>query len=616
MRDLVTLVSMPWASVSEPSIQLGTLSALLSNHDIRVTTRALSLDFFEWCSSGDANPRLELEDYNELGMHHGHTGLPEWVFAVPPYMPADDAAEHFAQELSGSVVPARMVDIAIRLRAMTPAFLQRSATELLRARPRVIGFSLSHCQNIPSLVLAQIIKRIDPTVTILLGGSHCEGPMGAALHRAFPWVDVVLRGEAERSLPQLVRILMDGGDISSIPDVCHRNEQGDTVAVEPEATPIDMDEVPLPDYSDYFEHLGEIRESSVYPRVLPKLRLAYESARGCWWGQKSHCRFCGISAATMPFRSKPAARIVDEVEQLARRFKVLNFIVVDYIMDMRRFRDTLPELESSDFDLRFFFEVKANLRREQVRMLHDAGVRRFQPGIESLSTPILQLLGKGVTALQNIRLLKWCAQYGLTPVWNLLTGVPLEPVAEYARMANVMRSLTHLEAPTVTEITIYRFSPYHEAPREAGIEVTGPFRFYESLYPVAAELREDIAYFFEHRYLDGRDPYSYTAEVREIAGLWRNGQSARRSLRYARGPDFLDIVDERPGLPRARYSLDRTEAELYLACEDGATVPELMRAVASRRNGGEIKSFLDELVGEKLVYEEDGRYLSLALPAL
>jgi ribosomal peptide maturation radical SAM protein 1 len=609
--DGITLVSMPWESVHGPSIQLGTLHALLDSNGIPVQTRAGNLDFLEWCLAAPSE-RLTFGEYESLASDYSHTGLPEWIFAVPPYPSTESRDGVFLRELE-KVVPASLLSAAKRVRRSVPRFLEQYAEEILRSQPRVIGFSLTHCQNISSLVLAKILKLRNPDVAIMLGGANCEGPMGVALHRAFPWVDLVVRGEAEGVLPGLIRSLLRNDAVLPVSGLCWRTSDGATAVVEPDNIPIRMGDVPLPDYSDYFD---QIRRTSLFAHVLPRLRLVYESSRGCWWGEKSHCTFCGISSAAMPFRSKPPVRVVEEVLTLASRHRVLDFAFVDYIMDLNYFRDALPQLRSKGLDLRFFFEIKANLTREQVQMLRDAGVRTIQPGMESLSTPILKLLGKGVTALQNIRLLKWCEEYGVKPVWNLLTGIPREPAEEYARMANVMRALTHLEPPNVTEIGVYRFSPYFKTPRELGIEVTGPAPFYQALYPIAPELREDLAYFFDHRHLDGRDPHTYTAQVQEVANLWREGRSKRRnSLRYRRGPGFLHIVDERPGFVPARYSFNEEEARLYLACEDSATVPELIRTAGVRQNADDTMAFLAKLESVGLVYQEQGRYLSLALPS-
>ena len=72
-----------------------------------------------------------------------------------------------------------------------------------------------------------------------------------------------------------------------------------------------------------------------------------------------------------------------------------------------RYIDTLfPRLAESGLQLELFYEVKANLRHDQLVRMHRGGVRQIQPGIESFSDAVLRLMDKGVTGFQNIQLLR------------------------------------------------------------------------------------------------------------------------------------------------------------------------------------------------------------------
>src|SRR5262249_16220836 len=155
-----------------------------------------------------------------------------------------------------------------------------------------------------------------------------------------------------------------------------------------------------PIYDDFFDRLSH---SPLRAELWPEVAILFESSRGCWWGDKSHCTFCGLNSATMMFRSKPATRVFEEIMSLATRYGILDFVVVDDIIDLKHIRELLPLLSTADCDLHIFYETKANLKKEQLRAFYEAGVTAIQPGIESLSTPILQLMRKGVTALQNVR---------------------------------------------------------------------------------------------------------------------------------------------------------------------------------------------------------------------
>ena len=503
------------------------------------------------------------------------------------------------------------------MKRLVPPFLDRAAGQILAAGPRVVGFTTTFQQTVPSLVLAKILKQRDPSLAIVFGGSNCEGTMGAALHRSFPWVDVVVRGEAERTAPEVMRDLLAGEPLRPQPGLCYRVGDRAFAIAEGGGPPIALDDLPLPNYDEYFDRL---EKASCASQVNLEVRLLYESARGCWWGAKSHCTFCGLNGSTMAFRSKSPARVVDDLTTLAGRYRHLDFQVVDNILAVDYLREVLPRLRESGYDLRIFWETKSNLKKEQVRLFRDAGVVEIQPGIESLSTPILERMRKGVTAFQNIRLLKWCAEYGIRPYWNLIYGFPGEPQEEYARMAETVPSLTHLQPPWWVPLGLHRFSPYHSRPGDFGIEIAGPLWWFAHVYSVDDEALNDLAYAFEYRHLDGRQPETYGAPMARAIEAWRAGWPASyRSLRYRRGPDFLSIHDRRPGQDCADHTFGRNEAAIYLACEDGATAAEACARVQAS-DGTEIdvdeaEEFLRHLVGLRLMYAEKKRYLALALPA-
>ena len=77
--------------------------------------------------------------------------------------------------------------------------------------------------------------------------------------------------------------------------------------------------------------------------------------------------------------------------------------------------------------------------------------------VYKLASP-LKLMKKGVTGLQNVRVLKWCAADGIEVAWNLLYGFPGELPEEYDAMADLVPSLVHLPPPALGPIVIDRFS--------------------------------------------------------------------------------------------------------------------------------------------------------------
>ena len=428
----VLLVSMPFVSISTPSIGISILKSVLDGHGIPCDLRYGNLRFAEW---------VGFDTYSLLDERVSDALFAgDWLFAQHLFgdrLQLDVYAETLRVN-TGEAEYRRIMDA----RGAIGPFLHACLEEFRVEDYDIIGFTTTFEQNLASLAASRLIKKRWPGKAIVFGGGNCEGHMGRELHRSFPWIDYVCSGEGEDSFPQLIEAIAAGREPLGIPGIIHRRN-GRSVD-NGWAKPItDMNAVPPPNYDEYFSAVGR---SPLAPSLHPSLLI--ETSRGCWWGLKSHCTFCGLNGATMNFRSKDASRVLDELEGFRTRYPTNRVVAVDNILDMRYFRDLLPQLRDRQLGITLFYETKANLTKEQVKLLRDAGVLAIQPGVESLSTHVLQLMRKGVTALQNIQLLKWCRQYGVTVAWNLLYGFPGETADDYAAIGKVMESLWHLPPPT------------------------------------------------------------------------------------------------------------------------------------------------------------------------
>ena len=114
-------------------------------------------------------------------------------------------------------------------------------------------------------------------------------------------------------------------------------------------------------------------------------------------------------------------------------------------------------------------------------------------------------MDKGVSGLQNVRSLKWCAEIGLTADWSFLCGFPGEEPAEYARLADLVPSLAHLPPPIGPyQIRVDRFSPYFVAPEAHGLVERARERRLRPRLPLRARGPGRLAYYFDYDYADGR----------------------------------------------------------------------------------------------------------------
>ena len=177
----------------------------------------------------------------------------------------------------------------------------------------------------------------------------------------------------------------------------------------------------------------------------------------------------------MAYRSKSPARILNEIDALARRYKTRYLGAVDNILDHHHIEGVFGALAAQSKGYKFFYEVKANLRREQIRLLAAGGIRRVQPGIESLNSHILKLMRKGVSGIKNVRLMKWAAYYKMGVAWNLLLGFPGETEEDYEQQLDLIKQISHLPPPLgASRISLQRFSPNFTHAAEIGFDNVRP----------------------------------------------------------------------------------------------------------------------------------------------
>jgi ribosomal peptide maturation radical SAM protein 1 len=323
----------------------------------------------------------------------------------------------------------------------------------------------------------------------------------------------------------------------------------------------------------------------------------------------------------MAFRSKSPARVLEGVAGLVDRHQVHLLQSVDNILDHRYIAEVFGPLAEQGRAHRFFVEVKANVTQEQLRALTAGGVDSLQPGIESLSTPVLRIMRKGTTAIQNVRLLKWAAYYGIRVYWNVLLGFPGERPEDCAQQLATMQLIPHLPPPNlVGSILLMRFSPNYSQAAELGFHNVRPAREYAYIYPAGIDLAR-VAYLFDY---DAPDvpPAEVYAPLIDYGTRWQQlwQEPPRPFLGYRTGPDWLAILDARqPTAPRA-HVFDGRAAAAYDFCgptyhSRGQVLAHLRASCGLDVDLPTVTRILDAFTAEGLMFEEDGRYLSLALPA-
>jgi ribosomal peptide maturation radical SAM protein 1 len=610
----VALVCMPFAKANRPSIQIGLMHAIAEIAGFPTDTHYLNLEL-----AALLGPDL----YEKLSDQRGPmTG--EWLFARAAFGDPEltDDADYF-QAFPGEAQwsrgigrdPAYLIDLR---REVLPRFIEDCFRAVEWGRYRVVGFSSTFQQNVACLALARLIKMSHPSVTIVFGGANMEGEMGPEYARAFPFIDYVVVGEGDLVFPALLRALSAGGFSGSLSGLVARAPEG--LIFEHQAAPVaTLEGSPTPNYDAYFNRVTQLGLEPEYSRqwILP-----FESSRGCWWGQKHHCTFCGLNGLGMTFRAKSPRKVLAELSEQTRRYRISSFEAVDNIVDVKYVTNFFSQIETAKTDFRFFYEVKANLTKAQIQALYRGGVRRIQPGIESMSTHVLSLMRKGCTMLQNVRCLKWCRYYNISASWNLLRGFPGETRADYEKQFEVLACIRHLEPPVgAGRIWLERFSPYFFDRDSFPVRDVRPEASYRFVYPSHVNL-DKAAYFFDYEMGETvpDDVHRKTQDwISEWQRLWTSDE--RHTLTYRRTPDCLWIDYYWGHDRRGTYSLSGPLALIYEFCvETMHTVEQVVTLLRSSPDehgcsADEVRDAMDGFCRARLMLSEEGKYLSLAIPS-
>jgi ribosomal peptide maturation radical SAM protein 1 len=596
----VVFVVMPFADTERPAIGVSLLQAAVRD--------AGYASAIEYCNIVFAD-EIGAELYSVVAS--GFTPdmlVGEWLFADEVFGDRIPPPEAFVEQVLASRAPPGFVEQVPFIRGLRDAYLDGCVATIMARRPRIVGFTTTFHQTCASLAVAKRLKELDDAPIVVFGGANCEGEMGVEMLASFGWIDCVCGGEADRSFPRLLGVLL-GAEKGPIGGVLLR---GDEKTAQRSMPVMDMDALPLPDYDDYFEQVDAARTVD-----RATTHIIVETSRGCWWGAKHHCTFCGLNGDTLTFRSKSPERAFEEITALTARHGLDRVGCVDNILDHSYIDTLFPMLAESDLELELFYEVKANLRHDQLVKLRRGGMRQIQPGIESFSNPVLKLMDKGVSGVQNVQLMRWCEELDILCSWNLLAGFPNEPASEYARMAEMLPLLVHLNPPlSCGRLRLDRFSPFHARHESYGFRRVRPARAYFYVFPLGRRAMHRLAYFFDYDYADGRVPDDYLGPVTAAIAQWTAGRmlgadAPRLDAEFEAAA--IVVTDTRPVAQAPRHVLEGVSARIYELCDVAKSLPVLLRDPVLAGREDEVRAALERLLENRLMLLDDGRYASLAV---
>jgi magnesium-protoporphyrin IX monomethyl ester (oxidative) cyclase len=598
----VALLVMPFNYPILPSIGLTQIKGRIKNvfnGSVDVRVFYINLEFYEFFGH---------EEYMKIMSDTSYTGVNDWLFRQEAFANiADNREDYFNRFYPDTIVNILGAESDKKLKSLG-GFIDDVIEKY-----RLTGFDLvginATFSLVPALAFFRHLKKKRNRIITVVGGAGVYKEMGEALSRCYPYVDYVCSGSGLVSFPRLIEAVMKNDEQSkeTIPGIFTKNNPGKVGNVSEE---LDINEDIHLDYHDFLESLQAfdiVRDSK--PMIL------LETSRGCYWRK---CKFCGLNEDQLKYRVKGPARAIEELSRCIKEYPHCNIEMVDNVLPRNYIKKVLPYIRMPE-GRNIMYEVRADYSEEEVKVLSRAGVRYVQPGIESLVTGIHEEMNKGVNAIQCITMLKLCLKHGIFPGWNIIVGFPNLTREMYENLIATMQRLTHLIPPTnLTPVRFDRYSHYWCEKEKYRLDLF-PFSVYEYIYPYDDRFLAEIAYYFEDRnytserfqllgeyyagvekaFIHWRERWKNAAE-NDIPGLYRDSDN---------GPPY--IYDSRQDTVK-KYRLSGIEDQLLKELEEPASMDSI-RTNLTDLSVNAIKRTLFHLKKNDLVYEENGRYVSLVL---
>jgi anaerobic magnesium-protoporphyrin IX monomethyl ester cyclase len=390
-------------------------------------------------------------------------------------------------------------------------------------KPTLVGASAMTTFMPTAARVMQMAKRIDESITTVVGGPHVTFTAEETLHN-HPEIDIVGRGEGERVIVDLVRCLDGGGDLGQARGIAFR--RGGEIVQNPLPEPVDLDRLPMPAY-----HLLPMQ--AYYFIVFEKFCTVLAS-RGCPF----HCVFCAERGFWGPgWRPRDPKIVGEELELLHRRYGRESIWFGDdcFNVDGEHMGQICEEILRRDLKLNWYYQGRADLlikHQEYLPLMRRAGNLMVQIGIEADSDEELRGLRKNLTGEQVKEAIALLRKNGIVCQGMMILGTRQDDANSILRKVEYLKWLD-VDFPVFTIYTPFPGTEAYDEAREKGWLETDDYALYDMAYPIISTehlSRKQIIGLYNRSFAS-----FYTDPLMMLRGLFSSMRWKREIWRYMLG---------------------------------------------------------------------------------
>jgi len=320
-------------------------------------------------------------------------------------------------ELAGYLMD-KMPNVDIEVLDCQAASLEWDALEkhIESCRPDIVASSsLSTCNAYTTVRALAAAKKMDSSILTIAGGQHFTATADESL-RAYPEIDVIVRGEGEPTLVDLVRAVKNSEGLTDVKGISFQKDR--RIFHNPDRPLIsDLDQLPMPAYHFVKDHMRKYHFTMMAGKAVYAL---VEGSRGC----PHRCTFCSQWKHWQgTWRSKSPKRIADEFEFLHRNFGAEFLWLTDDNFPLgpsaEEFCNEIVSRGIAD-DIMWFVQARCDdmvRHKDMLQKMRSAGCMWILTGAESGSEETLRSVGKKISPDQTrdaVRLMKKNDIFGQT----------------------------------------------------------------------------------------------------------------------------------------------------------------------------------------------------------
>ncbi|MCW4017865.1 MAG: B12-binding domain-containing radical SAM protein [Candidatus Bathyarchaeota archaeon] len=320
-----------------------------------------------------------------------------------------------------SVLEERGVEVSVLDQPSLGLTVDEATRWILQEDPDIAGFSTLTSSGQTAALISSKVKQKNPNIVTVFGNHHATFNAERILQK-YPSVDVVCRGEGEKTIIDLTASVQAGGDLREVRGISFRREN--RVVSAPDQPLIEnLDALPFPNRS-----LLDVNYHCVIAgvNIAPKKFTSIVTSRGCVYG----CRFCSCTGiAKNRWRSRSAENTLEELSFLASEgYKQLIFVDDAFTLNPKRVVEICRGIRKERLDLEWICEGRVDAcSYGMLREMVQAGCRVFYLGIENATPRILNYFNKKITPAQSETAVKTAKKAGMDVVaGSFIVGAPDE----------------------------------------------------------------------------------------------------------------------------------------------------------------------------------------------